>query len=352
MAAVTAGTDPSAIPHVAKVPDPRPGPIRASGPTSEVGWMYGGASHGRFPFRRQGSMLGEMRVFLIGADGQVGHELRDVLRDHEVTAVDIAEVDIGDKSAVAAAIGATKPQMIVNAAAYTDVDGAEADRDGAYRINRDAVAHLGEIARASRAALIHYSTDFVFDGTKGTPYTEEDLTNPLSVYGASKLAGENALLELRAPAMILRTAWVYSLRRKSFVSAILRLARERSELKIVEDQVGNPTFCRDLARATARLLDRLTPDPHATIEQLAGVYHLAGSGSVNRFEFAKKILELDPRKHEHKVHSVLPVQSSAFPSPARRPLFAPLDCSKIERRLGIRLPPWEESLAEALRTGT
>jgi dTDP-4-dehydrorhamnose reductase len=297
-------------------------------------------------------MLGKMRVFLIGANGQLGHELRDVLRDLDVTAVDIAEVDIGDKSAVATAIGAAKPQVIINAAAYTDVDGAEADRDGAYRINRDAVAHLGEIARASRAALIHYSTDFVFDGTKGTPYTEEDPTNPLSVYGASKLAGENALLELRAPAMILRTAWVYSLRRKSFVSAILRLARERTELKIVEDQVGNPTFCRDLARATARVLDRLAPDPYAAIEAIAGVYHLAGSGIANRFQLAEKTLELDPRKHEHKVQSLVPVPTSAFPSPARRPLFAPLDCTKIERRLGIKLPPWEVSLAEALTTGS
>jgi dTDP-4-dehydrorhamnose reductase len=293
-----------------------------------------------------------MRVFLIGKNGQVGHELCDALRGRDVTAVDIAEVDIGDKSAVAAAIDATKPQVIINAAAYTDVDAAETDRDGAYRINRDAVAHLGEMARESRAALIHYSTDFVFDGEKGAAYTEEDPTNPLGVYGASKLAGEEALLELRAPAMILRTAWVYSLRRKSFVSAILRLARERSELKVVNDQVGNPTFCRDLARGTARLLDRLAPDPHAAIEPLAGVYHLAGSGSVSRFDFAKKVIELDPRKHEHKVDSVLPVRSTAFPSPARRPLFAPLDCSKIEQRLGIRLLPWEESLAEALRTGS
>jgi dTDP-4-dehydrorhamnose reductase len=295
-------------------------------------------------------MLREMRVFLIGANGQVGHELRDALRHLDVTAVDIAEVDIGDKSAVAAAIDATKPQVIINAAAYTDVDGAEGDRDGAYRINRDAVAHLGEMASASRTALIHYSTDFVFDGAKGAPYTEEDPTNPLSVYGASKLAGENALIELRAPAITLRTAWVYSLRRKSFVSAILKLARERTELKVVDDQVGNPTFCRDLAYATARVLDRLAPDPHAAIQEFAGVYHLAGSGIVNRFEFAKKILELDPRKHEHKIQSVLPVPSSAFPTPARRPLFAPLDCTKIAHRLGVRLPSWEESLAEALRT--
>jgi dTDP-4-dehydrorhamnose reductase len=293
-----------------------------------------------------------MRVFLIGANGQVGHELREVLRRFDLTAVDIDEVDIGDKSAVSAAIHGARPQVIVNAAAYTDVDGAEADRESAYRINRDAVALLGEIARATRTALIHYSTDFVFDGEKGAPYTEEDPTNPLSVYGASKLAGETALLELRAPAMILRTAWVYSLRRKSFVSAILKFARERNELKIVDDQVGNPTFCRDLARATGRLLERLAPDPYASIEALAGVYHLAGTGIVNRFELAKKVLELDPRKHEHKVQSVLPVPTSAFPSPARRPLFAPLDCTKIERGLGIRLPPWEESLAEALATGT
>jgi dTDP-4-dehydrorhamnose reductase len=297
-------------------------------------------------------MLDPMRVLLIGANGQLGYELCDTLRGQNVTALGRKDLDLGDPSAVSAAVTAAEPQVIVNAAAYTDVDGAEADPEGAYRINRDAVGHLGTAARTARAALIHYSTDFVFDGAKGAPYTEEDPTNPLSVYGASKLAGEKALLELGAPALILRTSWVYSLRRKSFVSAILKGARERSELKVVDDQVGNPTFCRDLARATARLLDRLAPDPHAAVEAFAGIFHLAGSGSVNRFELARKVLELDPRRHEHKVDAVLPVPSTAFPSPARRPLFAPLDCSKIERRLGIRLPPWEESLAEALRTGS
>lgn len=289
-----------------------------------------------------------MRVFLIGVSGQVGHELGSALREMELTSPARGALDLGDLAALRAALNAARPQVIVNAAAYTDVDGAERDREGALRLNRDAVAVLGEFALERSAALIHYSTDFVFDGAKGAAYVEGDATNPLSVYGASKLAGENALREMKAPAIVLRTAWVYSLRRKSFVSAILKLARERSELKVVGDQVGNPTFCRDLAAATARLVERLGADPHAEIEAYAGVYHLAGSGSVNRFELAKRALELDPNRREHRVTSLIQVPSTEFPAPAQRPLFAPLDCGKIERRLGLRLPAWDDALARAL----
>ena len=293
-----------------------------------------------------------MRVFLIGASGQVGHELRLCLRGTELTAPARSELDLGDLAALREALAAARPQVIVNSAAYTDVDGAEKNREAALRLNRDAVALLGEYARDTRTALIHYSTDFVFDGTKGTPYVEDDATNPLSVYGASKLAGENALRELDAPALVLRTAWVYSLRRKSFVSAILRFAREKSELKIVDDQVGNPTYCADLAEATARLIDKFAPDPYAACDSRRGVYHLAGGGSVDRFRFARRILELDPNRDQQQARVLIPVASSEFVTPAQRPLFAPLDCGKIERELGLRLPAWEDALSRALNRGS
>lgn len=289
-----------------------------------------------------------MKVLLLGADGQVGHELRGPLSTFaELVAATRATCDLTDLAAVRALVRSASPDVIVNTVAYNEVDKAEADREGAMRLNAELVALLGEEAKAGRGALITYSTDFVFDGEGTHPYREDDPARPLSTYGASKLAGERALLEDDAPALIFRTAWVWSLRRKSFVSTILRAARERETLKIVDDQIGNPTFARDLAVATALVLYGVRKDPHAGIAEARGVYHVAGSGFTSRHAFALAALELDPKKSEHVVKSVEAVPTSAFPTPARRPKHAPLDGSKAAAQLGITMPHWRDALARA-----
>jgi dTDP-4-dehydrorhamnose reductase len=289
-----------------------------------------------------------MHILLLGYLGQLGHELRTPLSMFaQLSVTDLPELDLTDLDAVRAKLVDLAPDLVVNASAFTDVDGAERDPAKATRINAEVVGLVGEHCRAHKAGLLHVSTDFVFDGRGTRPYQEDDLPNPLGAYGRSKLEGELVLRQLDAPAVVLRTAWVYSLRRKSFVTSILRLAREREELRVVDDQIGNPTFCRDLAQAMALLAHEARRGPYEAMRELRGVYHLASPDSTNRHEFARAILELDPGRAQQRVRSIVPVRSSAFPLPAERPLHAPLDCSKAERVLGLRLPLWRESLERA-----
>jgi len=290
-----------------------------------------------------------VKILLLGPEGQLGHELRALLPAlGELVAVSRAELDVGTLESVREALARIRPHLIVNATAYNEVDRAESDMSRAIAVNRDAVLAMGEYGKRERAALIHYSTDFVFDGTKGAPYVETDRENPLSSYGKSKLAGEQALTGIEAPAIVMRTAWVYSLRRKSFVSMIHRMAREKEELRVVRDQVGSPTFCRDLARASAVVIARLGPDPFAKADELRGVYHAAGEGACSRFELARAVLELDPKRSEHVVKQLEPATTDSFPAPARRPSSTPLDCSKLRDVFGARFLPWKIALAEAL----
>ena len=261
------------------------------------------------------------------------------------------DVDVADLDSVRALLDRVRPKLVVNATAYNEVDRAESEPDQALRVNAELVGLLGEHARREQGALIHYSTDFVFDGRKGAPYVETDEPSPLSAYGRSKLAGERALAQMDAPALVLRTAWVYSLRRKSFVSMILKMARERKELRVVTDQVGSPTWCRDLARATVALVEKLGADPGAVAMDARGIYHAGGAGACSRFELARAVLELDPKRSEHVVERLEPVTADAFPAPAARPACAPLDCGKLVARFGVSLLPWKDALAEALQAG-
>jgi dTDP-4-dehydrorhamnose reductase len=294
-----------------------------------------------------------MEIVVLGGAGQVGLALAGALGPlafARVTTFDRTTLDLSDLEALRGVLAAARPAVVVNAAAFTDVDGAERDEAAATRVNGDAVRVLGEECRRLRAALVHYSTDFVFDGRASRAYREDDATAPLGAYGRSKLAGERALLDMGAPALVLRTAWVYSPGRRSFVSSILRLARERETLRIVADQVGSPTFAGDLAAATALLIYGARKDPFGAFDEARGVYHLAGGGAATRFELATATLASDPRSSEHRVRTMEPVATSDYPLPAPRPAFAPLDCDKMRQRFGIALPPWREALARALRS--
>ncbi len=202
-------------------------------------------------------------------------------------------------------------------------------------------------ARALGAALLHYSTDYVFDGTKGKPYKEKDLTGPLNVYGLSKLAGEQAIQAAGGDSLILRTAWVYSLRQGGFVTKVLEWARKNPELRVVDDQVSNPTWARSLAVATTRILKR----GRDYLAAHKGLYHCAGGGRASRYEWAKAILELDPRRAEQTARQLLPARTEDFPMPAARPLFSALDCSRFEKEFGLKLPPWRDALKSAMREG-
>jgi dTDP-4-dehydrorhamnose reductase len=292
-----------------------------------------------------------MRILLLGARGQVGHELTGALASFaDVVASSRAEMSL-DADRIRPLVDDAKPEVIVNACAYTDVDGAEREPEVAHAVNARLVGALGEEARRRRAALVHISTDFVFDGEKGAPYVETDATAPLGEYGRSKLAGERALAELDAPAVVFRTAWVYSLRRKSFVTTMLRLAREREELSVVTDQIGSPTFCRDLAQGIALVLYGCRANVVQALSAARGIYHLAGGGSVSRYDFTRAILELDPRASEHRMKQLLAIEAAQFPLPARRPRATPLDTSKAARQWGVKLPPWRDALARALTDG-
>jgi dTDP-4-dehydrorhamnose reductase len=291
-----------------------------------------------------------MEIVVLGSAGQVGVMLTGALRCFaHVTPLDREEIDLADLDAVRAMLREKKPALVVNAAAYTDVDKAEKEETSAARVNAEVVGVIGETCRELRAGLIHYSTDFVFDGTSTRAYREDDPTGPLGAYGRTKLGGEQALAQTDAPALVFRTAWVYSPGRKSFVSSILRLARERESLRIVGDQSGSPTYAGDLATATALLVRGLGSDPFGAIDEGRGVYHMAGGGVATRFELAQATVADDPRVAEHKVKTLEPIPTSAYPLPAVRPAYAPLDCEKLRRRFEIELPPWREALTRALR---
>jgi dTDP-4-dehydrorhamnose reductase len=290
-----------------------------------------------------------MRILLLGKTGQLGWELeRTIAPLGEVYALGPQELNLTDLDALAGLIHKLQPQVIVNASAYTAVDRAESQVDLAMLLNAQAPAVMAKAARTLNAALIHFSTDYVFDGEKDLAYTEADPTNPLNVYGQSKLNGDLAIIEAGCAHLILRTSWVYSLRGDSFVSKTLAWARQQETLRIVSDQVGNPTWARMLAEMTAAVLAQSIPSPQKYFSTRSGVYHLGGSGSVSRFDFARAILRLDPRAEQQTTRTLEAASTADFPTPARRPLRTSLDCSLFESTFGLRLPNWEDCLRLAM----
>jgi dTDP-4-dehydrorhamnose reductase len=290
-----------------------------------------------------------MKIVLLGKNGQLGWELKRTLAPlGVVTALDFPEIDLIYADLVCQKIREIQPDVIVNATALTAVDRAESEAEQAMAINGLAPGMLAQTATELGVVIIHYSTDYVFDGKKSSPYLESDTPNPLSVYGKSKLAGEQAVADAGGAYLILRTSWVYSLRCDSFVNKVLSWARQNQTIRVVSDQVSNPTWARMLAESTALLLAKGSTDLYAWISEMRGLYHLAGSGYASRFEWAQAILRYDPHREEQIVQEIQPALTQEFPSLAQRPLYSCLDCSHFFERFGIRLPDWETALRLAM----
>lgn len=286
-----------------------------------------------------------MRILLLGSTGQVGWELnRTLLTLGELAALDYPQVDMSNPKSIQKIVRDVKPQLIVNATAYTDVDKAEEQPDLAEAINGVGPGILAVEARKLGAALIHYSTDYVFDGTKGTPYTEADVPNPINQYGLTKLHGEQAIQQVGGAYLIFRTSWVYSMRRPCFVTKVLEWAKTQEVLRIVDDQISSPTWARMLAEATAQVIAQGRDDPFNYLMKKSGLYHLAGGGFCSRYEWAKAILELNPKKEEQMMKGLLPTKSSEFPTPTVRPANTALDCTALEKTFSLILPSWQQTL--------
>lgn len=286
-----------------------------------------------------------MKILLFGKNGQLGWELRRTLAPcGQVAALDYEDLDLVNADQIRQTITDAHPDMIVNASAYTDVDGAQSDREKAFAVNATAPGVMAEQAKLLDIPIVHYSTDYVFEGTRKEPYTEEDRPGPVNVYGASKLAGEGAVKAAGGPHLVLRTAWLYSMRGNNFVTKVLQWSRKHEKLHIVDDQVSNPTWARILAQLTAHVIGRGSD----YIRERSGLYHLAGTGFVNRYEWAKVILKYDPNPQEQKTTEVLPAATTDIPTPARRPLYSALSSDRFAEVFGLRAPPWEDELKLAL----
>jgi dTDP-4-dehydrorhamnose reductase len=287
------------------------------------------------------------RILLTGANGQVGWELRRTLSSlGEVVALDSRAMNLAEPDAVRQKLREIAPAIIVNPAAYTAVDKAEGEVELARAVNARAPGVLAEEAARLDALLVHYSTDYVFNGSGTTPWREDDACGPLNVYGATKLEGERAIQASGCRHLIFRTSWVYGARGSNFLLTMRRLMRERPELKIVADQIGAPTWCRDLAEATAQVLSQIV-SPASRFEDTApwGVYHMSNAGETSWHGFAEAIQALDEFDETCAPAHLLPIPSSDYPTPAQRPLNSRLNNDKLEQVFGLRLQNWRDALA-------
>jgi dTDP-4-dehydrorhamnose reductase len=287
-----------------------------------------------------------MKILLIGKNGQVGWELRRTLAPlAEVVAVDYPEINLTDTPALRQFVAGTRPAVVVNAAAYTAVDKAETETELCRQINAVAPGVLAGEAKKIGALMVHYSTDYVFDGAKTSPYVETDTPNPMGAYGQSKLEGDRAVKASGADHLIFRLCWVYGARGQNFMLTMQRLAREREKLRVVGDQLGCPTWSRMIAETTALALKQVLAG--ADRSGFNGEYHLAASGQTNWHGFASRIIEWMPEA-ERKCRAVEKIATAEYPTPARRPAYSVLDCGKLQKTFGLRLPGWEASLRQVL----
>lgn len=297
-----------------------------------------------------------MRILLTGSTGQVGRELARALASlGVVTAPSRDELDLARPETIREVVRRAEPELVVNAAAYTDVEGAETEPDLARAVNARAPGILAEEAARIGAAIVHFSTDYVFDGRKRGPYVEGDAPSPLNVYGQTKLRGEEAVRAAGGPHLVFRLSWVYGLRRRNFLTAMLDAFASREVVRVVADQTGRPTWCRTVAEAVAAVLARSrsaeagSAGPRDTLEALSGLYHLAPAGETTWHGFAEAILEfLHAAGVPVATRRVEPIPSSAYPSPVRRPARSVLSSRAFERAFGRRLPDWKGELRRCL----
>lgn len=295
------------------------------------------------------------RLLLLGGTGQIGWELqRSLATVGEVVAPARAQCDLERPESLRDTVAQVDPDVIVNAAAYTDVDGAESDSARARQVNAIGPSLLAELAAERGSLMVHYSTDYVFDGSARRPYTEEDAPAPLNVYGATKLEGELAVQRSGAAHVIVRTSWIYGLRGRNFLRTVLRLARERDQLRVVMDQIGSPTWSREVAHGTARMLEKAGRSANVDggfewSHAPSGVYHLAAGGEGSWYDFAEAILAGDPRRSEHRARAVTAITSEEFGARAVRPPYSVLDCEKAAGTFGVELPHWRVQLARVLK---
>jgi dTDP-4-dehydrorhamnose reductase len=290
-----------------------------------------------------------VQILLLGHTGQLGWELhRELLPLGPIDVADLPREDLVRPETLVRLMRELRPDLLVNAMAYTAVDRAEIEPEQAQAANVRAPGILAEECRRLKAALIHYSTDYVFDGKTSRPYREDDDVAPINTYGRTKLEGEAAVRGVGGSFLILRTSWLYGFRRMSFPLKILELARSQRVMRVVSDQVGSPTWCRTLAQLIARSLATGARDVAPWIRDRAGIYHLAGSGQASRFEWARAVLELDPRPEEQIVETVEPAAAAEFPGGAARPSFSALDCTHFNEVFGFELPAWPVTLRLAM----
>lgn len=282
-----------------------------------------------------------MKILVTGKNGQLGWELaRTLMTLGDLTVVGRSQMDMSNPGSVRGVVEAVRPDVIVNAAAYTAVDKAESEKDIVMAVNAHAPGVLAEEAKKTGALLIHYSTDYVFDGSKKSgPYTEDDDVNPASQYGISKLEGERAVTASGARHLIFRSSWVYGGRGHNFLLTMLRLARDRGEIKVVDDQAGSPTWCRAMAEATAQIVAMVTGRGGAVYDGAWGTYNMACVGEVTWRGFASAIFEKtgSPAK-------AIPITTAEYPTPARRPAYSVLSIRKLEKTFGVTMPHWERAL--------
>jgi dTDP-4-dehydrorhamnose reductase len=286
-----------------------------------------------------------MKILLTGISGQVGWELqRTLMTVGEVISLNRGQLDLANPDSIRGTIRDIKPDLIVNPAAYTAVDKAESEIDLAMAINGVAPGIIAEEAKSLNAAIIHYSTDYVFDGNKNTPYQENDQTNPQNIYGKTKLAGEEAISSVGVNYLILRTSWVYGLRGKNFLLTMQRLAKEREEIRVVDDQIGSPTWSRMIAEITAQIITQCQNNLIDFFADKGGIYNLSPSGTTSWYGFAKAILKDDFPNNERKLKRLIPITTPEYPTPASRPAFSLLDNQKLSDTFGLKMPEWDQVL--------
>ncbi|MCK9611918.1 MAG: dTDP-4-dehydrorhamnose reductase [Bacteroidales bacterium] len=281
-----------------------------------------------------------MKILVTGSNGQLGSELRLYSGDfpqHNFFFTDIEELDICDKKAVYDFVALNNIELIINCAAYNAVDKAETDSTAAFELNAVAVEALCHAAKANNSFVVHISTDFVFDGQKKTPYTETDTPGPLSIYAASKFKGEEIVLNSKIPSYIIRTSWLYSSFGNNFVKTIMRLAKEKPELRVVNDQIGSPSYARDLAEAILNMIS------YYTLPEKPELYHYSNEGEISWFDFAKNIVEFSALNTR-----VLPISALEFNAAAKRPAYSVMDKKKIKDSFGLTIPYWEDSLKKCI----